>query len=150
VDPAHSGTLYAATGLGGGLFRSSDGGDTWTDFGSTLLYSNLIGTPDVERGEGIALDSSDTPYIVGFRGPGKLAIPYTGTAFVARADGSYNSVIGPTTSATVLDTPSHGITIAPDGSIIVVMITTPALPTQNATQTYLNGASDVYLVKFLP
>ncbi len=117
----------------------------------TLLYSNFIGTTDVERGEGIAVDSSGTAYIVGFRGPGNFALPYTGSAFVARADGSAYSILGPSTTATVLSTPSHGIAIAPDGSIVVVMIaTTPGLPTQNAVQTYLNGGSDVYLVKFQP
>lgn len=123
------------------------------DPAGTLLYSNFIATPNAERGEGIALDSSGTPYIIGFggAGPGGFALPYTGTAFVARGDGTYFANIGPSTSATVLDTPSHGITIAPDGSIVAVMIaTTAGLPVQNAAQANLNGASDVYLVKFVP
>ena len=124
----------------------------------TLLFSTFIGTPTAERGEGIALDASGSPYIVGITGPGltdpsipnALTTPYVGNTFVASGDGSYWATIGPTTSQTVLDMPSHGITIGPDGSIIAVMIATaPGLvTTPNAVQNYLNGASDVYLVKW--
>ena len=143
VNPADS-TLHAGTtGSASAYFAEFDPN-------GTLLASNFIGT-EVERGDGIALDAAGTPYIVGLSGPGNFVWTSAETAFVARVDGSYRATLGPSTGATILSTPSHGIAIAPDGSIIVVMIaTTPGLPTQNAVQSYLNGATDVYLVKFLP
>jgi photosystem II stability/assembly factor-like uncharacterized protein len=123
----------------------------------TLLYSNFVGTPGGDRGEGIAIDPSGAPFIVGVSGSGPVgtlysgnfATPYQATGFVSNADRSFQATMGPTTSFTVLDMPSHGIAIAPDGGIIAVMIATSSgLPTPNGVQTYLNGASDVYLVKF--
>jgi hypothetical protein len=120
------------------------------DPNGTLVYSNFIGTADIDRGEGIALDPSGRPYIIGESMPG-MAFPYSGSAFVASADGSYSVNLGQHTLETVLDTSNLGIAIGPDGSIIAVMIgTTPGLATANAAQGYLNGGSDVYLVKFLP
>ena len=117
-----------------------------------LIYSTFIGTPAAERGDAIALDASGRIYIAGFRSPGSLDVEGDGTTFVARADDPGDSVtIGASTIAVLLDMPTRGITIGPDGGIIVVMTATQAgLPVQNATQSNLNGASDVYLVKWMP
>ena len=71
---------------------------------------------------------------------------------MARADTPGTLVeIGASTTGVLLDMPSRGITVAPDGGIIVVMIATEAgLPVVHATQSNLSGASDVYLVKWQP
>ena len=113
-----------------------------------LIYSNFIGTADIDRGEGVAVDASGTPFIIGTVTPG-MAFPYSGASFISSADGSYSVNLGQRTLETILDMPNQGIAIGPDGSIVAVMIgTVPGLATPNAAQGYLNGASDVYLVKF--
>jgi len=151
VDPFDS-SLHAGTTASADAYVAGFGSD------GTLLYSNFVGTPAAERGEGIAFDPAGTAYITGVTGTGvygapsssSLSTPYQANAFVSSADGSYSVIIGPSTSFTVLDMPSHGIAIGPDGSIIAVMIaTTSGLPTTaNAVQGDLNGATDVYLVKW--
>jgi hypothetical protein len=149
VNPFDS-SLHAGTMASADAYVAEFGPD------GTLLYSNFIGGPNSERGEGIAVDASGVPYIIAVTGTpvaglsSNFTTPYQATAFVASGDGSYSTTLGPTTSFTVLDMPSHGITIGPDGSIIAVMIaTTPGLPTTpDAAQSYLSGASDVYLVKW--
>lgn len=145
------GTLHAGASASSDAYIAGFGPD------GTLMYANFTGTPACERGSGVALDSSGSPYIVAVTGAcpsgppyGNFGVPYNGNAFVSSADGSYQATIGPTTNQNVLDMPAQGITIGPDGSIIAVMVATAAgLPTTpNAPQGYLRGASDVYLVKW--
>ncbi len=130
--------------LHAGTTASADAYVAEFDPNGTLLFSTFIGNASEERGDGIAVDFSGNIYIAGFRSPR--------TTFVSRADTPGDSIdIRGSTSTTVLDMPSRGITIGPDGSIIVVMIATqPGLPVKNATQSDLKGASDVYLVKWMP
>ena len=138
--------------LHAGTTASADAYVAEFDPSGTLLYSTFIGTASAERGDGIALDSSGNIYIAGFRASGNLSVVSSGTTFVSRADTPGVSIdIGASTAVTVLDMPSRAIAIGPDGGIVVAMIATqPGLKVQNATQSNLKGASDVYLVKWMP
>ncbi len=128
-------TLHAGTSA------SADAYVAEFDPTGALIYSNFIGDHWSERGDGIAVDASGTPYIIAFRSTPGFEIGYNGTTFVTRADGSGTIDMGPSTTATVLGIPSRAIAIGPDGSVIAVMIAiSPDLPVGNALQSTMKAA----------
>ena len=118
----------------------------------TLLYSTFAGTPAPERGDSVALDRAGNIYVASFRANTPYLGYGDGATVVTRVGDAMDSVdLGGSTNSTVLSMPSRAMTIAPDGAIVAVMIATQAgLTVQNAVQPDLNGASDVYLVKWYP
>ncbi|MBI1897305.1 MAG: hypothetical protein HYZ57_11380 [Acidobacteria bacterium] len=119
-----------------------------------LLYSTYVGEAGAETGDGIAVDAEGNISIAGFLAAGNAQyLSYGGYGYVTRlGNGAFSTVLGASTTATMLGVPGRGIAVDQEGNIIAVMIATASdLPvTPNAVQSNLIGDSDVYLVKFTP
>ena len=151
VDPANS-SLHA------GAAASADEYIAEFDTNGLLTYSTFLGGPKAERGDGIATDSEGNVYVVGFRADGiappagNFALSYGGVSYLTLAGASgFELPVGRSTTSTVLEMPTRGVAVGPDGSVIAVMVATVGdLPLANAAQPYLNGLSDIYLVRYPP
>ncbi len=129
--------------------------------GDEILFSTYIGgSEDVDRAQGIALDSIGDVYITGFTSsfgfpttPNAYQKDFSGTqdAFILKLSGAGNSILWATYIGGI-DTYEQGLLIAidPSGNVVVSGTTTGTLyPTTPGaySRTYVNG-SDAFLSKF--
>ena len=128
--------------------------------GSGLVYSTYLGGSDIDRGYGIAVDTSGNAYVAGFTESGDF--PTTAGAFQTALSGGYDAFVtklNPTGSGLVYSTYlggsdydyGGGIAVDTSGNTFVTGITFSAnFPTTaGAFQTTLDG-QDVFVTELNP
>jgi hypothetical protein len=128
--------------------------------GSGLVYSTYVGGPLTDNARAIAIDSSGNAYITGQTTDGRLPMVngrqsyLGGDVYLVSTDGGKTFLpqrygLAAAQVTTILFDPTVP-SLVYAGTLQGVIATQPGLPVRHETQSNLNGASDVYLVKWKP